>query len=261
MPTLKTSQVLFVAWQDPVTSSYHPVGRLANGDGSEGSQYEFVYTHGSKEAEKHGFRAFLGFNEFDRVYKSSTLFPFFANRIMSRSRPDFAAHISRLDLTDETANEMATLARSGGVRATDSLELFQLPTPVPGSGHFESLFMVHRVRHLGPTEQARILALQPGEQLRHEHEENNQADTNAMRLWTEDGVHVGYMPRYLSKDACHLLYNCESFVVFVAKVNSPPSPVQQRLLCRLVSCWPADFKPCDGLTFRPIPANATPLCD
>jgi len=261
MPTLKTSQALFVAWQDPVTSSYHPVGRLANGNESEGSQYEFVYTHGAKEAEKHGFRTFLGFNEFDRVYKSLTLFPFFANRIMSRSRPDFAAHISWLGLTDATANEMTTLARSGGVRATDSLELFQLPTPVLGSGHFESLFMVHRVRHLGPIEQKRILTLQPGEQLSHEHEETNPVDTNAMRLCTEDDVHVGYMPRYLSKDACHLLYNCESFEVFVEKVNPSPAPVQQRLLCRLVSCWPADFKPCAEPTFQPIPTNATPLCD
>jgi hypothetical protein len=38
------------------------------------------------------------------------------------------------------------------------------------------------------------------------------------------------------------------------------APLQQRLLCRMQSCWPDDFQPCSGHEFQPIAAGVAARC-
>ena len=252
MTMLDTPQAVFVAWQQPESRRYFPVGRLESGTGPESARYEFAYIQGALDAAKEGFQPFLAFPELDRVYRSEELFPFFANRVMSRSRSDFADCVKRLGLDPETADEMSILARSGGVRATDSVELFPMPTFDSAAGCYRTHFLMHGFRHLEPDEQKRVLRLKQNERLELVPEPTNPNDPKAIRLKTCDASFVGYVPRYVLEDVWALADACSYIDVYVEHVNPPPSPIQQRLLCRMASCWPDGFSPFSSSTYQPI---------
>lgn len=254
----QTVQVLFVAWQQPESRRYYPVARLVAGVGDGHDLFEFSYIKGAEEAAKEGFQPFLAFPLLNSVYRSNELFPFFTNRLMSPNRPDFATHVRRLGL-EADADPMAILARSGGTRATDSIELFQLPVWDESIGCYQNFFWMHGFRHLTPEQQGRIAALVPDDELVARHEATNAADPTALQLFSPDGAFVGYIPRYLASDAVHLLRQCEYFKVFVERVNQEPAPTQQRLLCRLESCWPTGFVPCAQEVYQPVSSDAVKL--
>ena len=124
---MSTIDTLYVVWEDPRTSRYFVVGRLLATATREGEVYEFVYTRGVLTARNSGFEPFLAFPDVDREYFSTRLFPFFANRLLPLSREDYLESIERLGLSPDTASPMEVLARSGGRRATDSIEVFAPP--------------------------------------------------------------------------------------------------------------------------------------
>jgi len=254
----QTVQVLFVAWQQPESRQYYPIARLAAGVGDGRDLFEFSYIKGAEQAAKEGFQPFLAFPLKNSVYRSNELFPFFTNRLMSPNRPDFATHVRRLGL-DADANPMAILARSGGSRATDSIELFQLPIWDESIGCCQNFFWMHGFRHLTPEQQARLATLVPGDELAARHEATNSSDPAALQLFSPDGVFIGYVPRYLASDAVHLLHRCDNFKVFVDRVNQEPAPTQQRLLCRLESGRPIGFVPCSQDVYQPISSDAVRL--
>lgn len=85
---MKTPKTLFLAWLDPISRYWFPIGRLT----FDGGIYQFVYTQGVKEAqEKCAFKPLSSFPRLDEIYTSTQLFPVFANRLMSRSRPDYSS--------------------------------------------------------------------------------------------------------------------------------------------------------------------------
>jgi len=118
---LKTPKTLFLAWQDPISRYWFSIGRLT----FDGRLYKFVYTQGVKEAEAKGaFKPLSSFPCLDKVYTSTELFPVFANRLMSRSRPDYSRFMEWLNIPNDEHDPMAILARSGGERETDTLAVF-----------------------------------------------------------------------------------------------------------------------------------------
>jgi hypothetical protein len=254
--TEQAIRAIFVAWQQPQSRQYYPIARLVPDVGDEHDLFEFAYVQGAQDAITEGFQPFLAFPDLLGVYRSRELFPFFTNRLMSHKRPDFPDHVRRLGL-DTQADPMLILARSGGTRATDSIELFALPVWDETIGCYRAFFWMHGFRHLEPDNQTRVLALQPGDELLAQPEPTNAWDANAIRLLSPDGVFVGYVPRYLTSDAIHLLSSCVEFHVVVEQVNQDPAPAQQRLLCRLDSCWPPDFEPCSQPAYRPISQQAS----
>lgn len=79
---------LFVAWRPatPQHAGWRPVGRLEH----EGGLYRFCYTRGARKA---GFRPFARMEQLDETYESEQLFPLFANRLLSESRPEYEAYL------------------------------------------------------------------------------------------------------------------------------------------------------------------------
>ncbi|HWL93206.1 MAG TPA: HIRAN domain-containing protein [Phycisphaerae bacterium] len=250
-PDPLTPNAVFVAWRDPVHHRCYPVGRLSRVLVDGNDEYEFAYVRGVDPAREAGFRTIASFDEIERVYWSRTLYPFFANRIMAESRPDRAAFLDRLLL--RSADPLEVLARTGGIRATDSFEVFPLPrfdAEVPG---FRTLFLVHALRHFPPTAHDRIQELGVGEKLLFMPDSQNEFDPHAIALRTEDRVLVGHVPNYLLLEVYQLAANCEFAVEFsVAKINPPPAPLDQRMLCELRSCWPPNFYPFVDARFRPV---------
>src|SRR5206468_3136724 len=176
-------------------------------------------------------------------YLSATLFPLFENRLMPRSRPDFDEYVQRLDLDPAKSDDLEILARSGGRRITDSLEMFPVPD-LERAGCYVTYFLVHGVRYLSDESHRRISRLASLNRLYLQWDFQNEADSSALSLRTTDRILVGYVPRYLLPDAFKLMQECpDQPVISVAQVNPPPAPIQQRLLCRMEACWPVDFKP------------------
>src|SRR5437773_607881 len=84
------TNILFVAWRspEPTGARWGPVGRLEHGPGG----YRFVYTRGARMLR--GFQPFPEMPRLDAVYESDELFPLFANRLLSQSRPEYHAYLT-----------------------------------------------------------------------------------------------------------------------------------------------------------------------
>lgn len=251
-------EVLFVTWQDPDSKTYFPIGRLIRRTAPSDLPYEFCYLNGLNGAKDAGFSSFLAFPEPEKVYFSNDLFPLFANRLMARSRPDFAKYAQRLDLDPEAADDFEILARSGGRRMTDSFELFTMPER-DERGCYLTYFLAHGIRHLSDDSHKRIRKLKSGDQLFVAADFQNPYDTTALALRTTDCTFVGFLPRYLLQDAWELQEACGYIEVYVEQMNLPPAPIQHWLLCRMESCWPEDFVPYCSKLFKPIADDATLL--
>src|SRR5689334_7834292 len=93
------ARTLLVLWQHRESRQFIPAGRLTAYDGGQ-QPFEFVYVRGYERAAKLGFAPFVAFPDIGRAYRSLVLFPFFRNRILQRSRPDYAKHTCALGLVD-----------------------------------------------------------------------------------------------------------------------------------------------------------------
>jgi len=246
---------LFVAWQNPATRRFYPVGRLAQIEAG-GCQdcFEFVYIQRAVEADR--FQPFVSFPDLHQIYRAKELFPMFDNRLVSRKRADFLDYIAELGLPVGTVSPITILSRSAGRRMTDTLQLFPLPEYEPDYG-YRTWFWAHGIRHLQPRPDERIAALEQDERLCVRPDLNNPVVPDALSLWTDDGVCIGYMPSYLLDDADNLQDTCSFCEVYVDRLNLPPAPVQQRLLLRLESCWPEGFVPYSTPRYQPLADDAS----
>ncbi|MBD2181887.1 DNA-binding protein [Planktothrix sp. FACHB-1355] len=246
-------KTLFLAWQDPNSRSWFPIGRLT----FDGAIYQFVYTQGAKEAqEKCGFQPLLSFPRLDEVYTSTHLFSVFSNRLMPRSRPDYSSFIQWLNIPEHEDDPIAMLARSGGQRETDTLTVFPCPAP-DEEGRYHLHFFSHGLRHLPQSAIERINRFEPGDKLWLAHEFQNSFDSQGLTLNTEDRYIVGYCPRYLNSEIFELLRRNPRLVeVRVERANQPPTPLQFRLLCNLTARWSEENLPFSGLEYQPLIADA-----
>lgn len=240
-------KALFVAWQDSKSRKWAPVGRLTQEDGF----YRFVYTRGAEEIKD--FQPFGRMMDLHKVYKSEDLFPIFANRILAKNRPEYADYLKWLGMTEVQYDALEELARTGGLRATDSLELFPCPEPTEGKS-YEVYFFCRGLRHLHVENQERARQLQSGERLFLMQDLQNTYDRMALLMRTGDPVTlVGYAPRYYSAEFTQLIKATDPDMVKVAveQVNID-APIQYRVLCKLSSPWPLNFSPCNGKEFEAL---------
>ena len=240
-------RTLFVAWQNPRDRSWVPVGRLSQ----RGGTYEFVYTRGAETASD--FRPFGRMTDLHAVYHSEDLFPLFANRIIHKNRPEYPAYLEWLGLSAVDHDVLEELGRTGGIRATDSLELFPCPEP-SAERNYVVHFFARGLRFLEPENLARARRLGNSERLFLMQDLQNPVDRMALLLRTADPVTlVGYAPRYYSAEFTKLidLNAPENVRVTVERVNQD-APLQYLVLCTLVSPWPSNFSPCAGAEFQAI---------
>lgn len=244
---------LFLAWQDVSGRLWYTVGRLT----SDGGKYQFVYTKGALEAqEQAGFQPLQSFPDLYEIYNSDELFPVFSNRVLSRSRPDYNAFVQWLSVADN-AHPMVLLARSGGKRETDLLEVFPAPED-DGTGEYQIYFFVHGLSHAAEASIQRALTLQKGEHLLLMHDLQNPRDPDALSLRTaetkpNDMFLMGYCPRYLLRDVHKLIKEKQELpTVTVERVNKPPAPIQFRLLCKMVLRGANEFQPFSDGIYQPL---------
>ena len=114
---------LFVAWRPPMPdqAGWRPVGRLEH----DGGLYRFWYTQG---ARKPGFRPFAQMEQLEQVYESDELFPLFANRLLSESRPEYEAYMrwSGFEI-DNPPDPILVLGVTGGFARRMPSKYFPVP--------------------------------------------------------------------------------------------------------------------------------------
>jgi hypothetical protein len=232
MATATDIQPLYLAWQDKESRQWYTVGKLDHTDG----MYRFRYTKGASFAEAAGFNGVISFPNLNQTYYSKTIFPLFANQVLSEKRPEYDDFIQWIALPKSKADPMAILARTSE-RVSDTLEIYPRPEAVDGTYEFH--FFVRGTRHQAEDAQNRIETLESGDELRMMLDVQNDFDPDACMLRTneetEGDMHLlGYLPRYLASEFGRASREeARSSRFKVVRVNPPPTPIHFRLLCKI----------------------------
>ncbi len=232
---LEVTHRLVVTWQHPVSRSIQPVGVLACS--TEG----FAFSYLAAASRVLDFRPILGFAELNRRYESATLFPFFAQRVIRPSRPDYSAYLHSLALADD-ADAWLILARSQGARVGDTTRVFPEPE-VSDSGRARHTFFVNGVRHaLGddPATGPALSALRPGAQVQLRDQPTNPINPRAAQVVTNSGVALGWVPDVLL-DYVSAVRSAGNPTLGVTMVNGVDVPAGFRLLVTLEGHVPEDY--------------------
>lgn len=227
---------IYILWQDQYSKLWHPVAKLTR----EKNLYRLNYTKGASSS-KH-FIPFPQMTELDSIYESNELFPFFQNRILPKSRPEFKNIIDWLDMTSDSFDPLDYLSVTGGERKTDNYRILKLPTLI--NGKFIINFLVSGIHYLGNETQEKIKELSKNLELDYIYETDNPIDSNAIKLVDrKSGLFVGYCPRYLVNDFKKLLdRNPESSHFKIKKLNID-APASYRMVCSFESSENEQYKP------------------
>ncbi|MEI9420217.1 HIRAN domain-containing protein [Mesorhizobium sp. Cs1299R1N1] len=241
------SDVFFINWQDPITRHWYPVAKLERSQG----HYVFAYTNGALHSSN--FSPFAGLTDIRAIYVSTELFPIFANRVMNERRPEFSQYARWSGIyRNQHSDPLLLMARMGGGRATDTLQVHPVPEK-SGTGLYQMVFFCHGGRHVLEEAQERTLNLTPGERLFPMLDLQNPFDSSAVALRISDpAAMIGYFPRYLAGDLRRLAEGAKNKLRVQVRQVNPDAPVQFRLLCELVSRWPSGFRPCDDEDHKTI---------
>lgn len=235
-----TVRRMLVAVQHLDDRSWHAVGFLA--EGSDG--WSFRYFESITDAS--WFAPLFGFGEVSRVYRSPQLFPIFAQRLMSARRPDRPAYLQALALKAD-ASAFDVLARSGGRRAGDNIELLPVPT-LDIDGATCAYFLVHGVRYVEGAADA-IDGLRQGDRLELKDEPANPKDPHALIVASSTGEAVGYVPAPLLEYA-RAVRSVSGWSLTVERASSPDVGPHLRLLVCLTGRYLGPEAPFTGDRWR-----------
>jgi len=243
---------LVVTWQHPVERLICPVGILSF-DGS--TRYSFHYIENVRSVRD--FRPFLGFPDFAECYETDQLFPLFSQRAMAPRRPDYSRWVTRLGLDDD-ATPWEQIARSGGRREGDTIQLF--PVPQVENGTLTCSFLVHGIRHIAENSltvgdeqrhisreelNAQLLALRAGDQLLLADQPDNRVNAHAILTTTTARFPLGWVPNLLVEDL-HRLEDRQRTEVRIQQVNGPDAGWHLRLLAQITANVPKGFEVFQG---------------
>lgn len=190
---------LYLVWKDPMYRRQYVVGEL-----SKNGQYEFKYGGEVNDAMKCGFLPLTSFEYLDKIYSDSKLFSAFSSRLPDKKRRDIAAILSKYGLKEY--DEYQLLKKSGAKLPIDELMFFD---PI-----FEDELKVDRIFYLagvhyylgceGQTcDDTPLLTI--GAELELVPEPTNDHDPNAIKVFTNNNIFVGYVPRYYSPGILDLM--------------------------------------------------------
>lgn len=228
---------LVVAWQNPDSRRIAPVGLLEHVEAG----YRFRYLRRAPRVP--GFRPFLGFPEWGADYRSESLFPLFAQRIMSPRRPDFRAFLDQLDLAPG-ATPWEQLARSEGRSIGDTVQVFPVPA-VESDGSTTCMFLVHGVRYCN---EGRLPPLAAGQEVLLSDEPANPKNPLAVQV-VVGGTAIGWVPDLLL-DHVRAVRDLGNAQAIVQHVNGPEAPPHLRVLLRFRGDLPAGCIPMTGTAWE-----------
>jgi hypothetical protein len=193
----------------------------------ETGAFAFGYRHDLEAARAAGFRHLPEFPQPRTVadpYVSSYLFSTFAQRVPAPHRSDRRAMLERWGVVDAD-DVLEILARSGGILATDRIELAEYRSEA------DDLSMPLEMRIAGSRFNAPA-AVHEGDHLRLRRESGNGFDPSATIVLTRLDQKLGYVPKQYSALVSRLL-DAETPLEAVAVRHLPAPPEEARWVMRL----------------------------
>jgi hypothetical protein len=252
-----TPRRLILNWRHEPSGAIMPVAELLSTRPPEESRYEFGYIEGVRRAIVLGFQPFLAFPHLHRRYTGAQLFPFFRNRVLPTTRPDYVDYVEALGLSVETADVVDLLGRSEGRRRTDRIEVVLAAERDPTTGRYVTRFLLRGVRHVVDAESV-ISRIHAGSELEAVLEPTNSRNPRARQLRFEGEV-IGHVADYLLVDLDALEATDATPRFIVERVNPPPHPAHHRVLVQVDAPWPQGFEPFDDPMFQPYRSDASRL--
>ncbi|MFY9225274.1 MAG: DNA-binding protein [Blastocatellia bacterium] len=244
---------LFLAWQDPKKKKLFPIGRLISWD----KYYQFNYTKGALIAKKEShFHELASFPSLEKVYVSEELFPVFSNRVLPRSRPEYKDYLKWMSVAQGQDDPMLLLARSGGKRVTDNLQVFSSPQ-LDQNGNYFIHFFAEDMDSLSKDSLKSIESLNVGETLlvNEVQSSGNKKVVLVKGNEMKEPEILGYLPSFLMENWVEIIKDGDWYVS-VQGINLPPAPLQFRLLCRMTFAQHINFQPFTNEIYQPISSTS-----
>lgn len=244
---MKSIHNIYVTAQNSLTREWIPVAELL----SKEDGYVFRYTKGA--ARLPGFSGLGRMQDLDQVYHSSVLFPFFANRLIPKSRPEYRDYLRWIGLDVQPASPMEFLSITGGGRATDGYQL--IAPPVVREEGFSMDFFARGLRYL-PEQVLDLLFKQDvGASLCLMRDTQNEKDECALAIRTTGPfpLLVGYVPRYYCSGISRLLGMSALNVHAMIKRLNKDAPFDMKFLLSIEARCPQGFDLLDEVSdFQPF---------
>lgn len=201
---------MWLIWKSVITRRRFIVGKLTENDG-------FFFSYVAEElplAQKNGFDCFPGFEDLEKTYYSKDLFINIETRLPNPLRPDYEDILRYYDLNIENS-KMEILMKTKGRLLTDNYEF--VPVFDPKNLNFEIAGTSHCEGTTKYKDQLKLctnflLIL----------DDNNPYDENSIKIMFVHGkeqYHVGYVPRYYSKELSILLRKNISYEGHIEKLR------------------------------------------
>ncbi|MCW2276779.1 HIRAN domain-containing protein [Heliophilum fasciatum] len=227
--TPKAEDRLWLIWQDPQTCLRHAIGELWRDQGN----YYFQYNEEKlKEAEKNGCLPHPAFPDIRKQYESDQLFNAFARRLPNKKRPDYRDILSKYALTVDS-DDFAILSATGGKLVTDYFEFAKVMANCDNQS-FQHDFYVAGWKYWGAKGNFGVNDFAQGERLNLVHEENNLFDPFALRIFSENGVKIGYVPAFYSRDIGH--YLAKHCGIEVCVITFEPNAESDKVMKVRITC-------------------------
>ena len=202
---------MWLIWKHPKTRRRYKIGILTYND----DKYVFKYVNPElNDAREAGFDFFPGFENINNVYSSEKLFANIETRLPNPARPDYLEILNAYGL-EKDSTKLEILKATKGRLITDNYEF------VPAFDKVKVQFDVAGTRHCSDVKKC-LKLISVNDKLLLELEPNNLYDENTIKLILNKNnkcYHLGYVPRYYSKELTELLKNDIKYSAMVQSLN------------------------------------------
>lgn len=204
------NEEMWLIWKNPITRIRYKVGKLEKNE--EGYIFSYLSDDVKIACEK-GFSFFPGFNDLEKIYKSKVLFANIDSRLLNEGRADYLKLLDFYNL-QTNSSKMDVLKATKGRLLTDNYEF------VPAFNKEKIFFDVAGTRYSDVLAYKSLINL--GDELILEIDKDNKYDDYAIKVILKkeaDFFHLGYVPRYYSKELTLLLNEADNYMAFVNYLN------------------------------------------
>lgn len=202
---------MWLIWKHPETRRRYKIGTLVY----DNNIYTFNYVEPElNDAKKAGFRYFPGFDDVNETYISKELFANIETRLPNTARADYLEILNSYNL-EKDSTKLEILRATKGRLITDNYEF------VPAFDLSKIEFDVAGTRHCCDVKECKKL-ININDKLLLELDPENKYDKYAIKvIYNKDGkkYHLGYVPRYYSKDLAVLLEKRIEYSAMIQSLN------------------------------------------
>ena len=210
---------LLLVWRRPKNEQgnrrRYVVGRLSRIEEAGVEKFKFCYGDDFGLAKEEGLELFPGFGEPEKVYESDNLFVNVLARLPRTDRSDYLDILNLYGLNKGTS-DWELLKATKGRLLTDNFEF------VPAFDSSKIEFDVAGIRHRKTSLKQLEKYLKVDAKVLLEVEPDNEFDSNAIKVVLPIGderCHIGYVPRYYSRELVQYARNVANYSALVSKVN------------------------------------------